>query len=73
MLQNMKDTKDGFIRDPNNPGAAINTDNDALLAYKRQKSKAKRALDAEKEINQLKSDVAEIKHMFSQLLEKLSK
>lgn len=60
----MNKTVDGFIRDNNNPGAALNTDNDALKAYKLKKQK-------DKEIEILKSDVSEIKHMLSAILQKL--
>ncbi len=59
---------DGFIRMSGNEGAIINTDNDALKAYKLQKQ-AERA--KEREINTLKEDVQQIKDLLSQLLEKI--
>lgn len=33
----MDDSFHRFIRDPNNPGALINTDNEALAAYKKRR------------------------------------
>jgi len=60
----MKTTKDGFIRDMNNPGAVINTDNVALKAYKFKKQKYK-------EIDNIKEEVKDIKNMLSLILDKL--
>jgi len=60
----MKKTKDGFIRDMNNPGAVINTDNSALQAYKLKKQK-------DKEVDLLKEEVKDIKQMLTLILEKL--
>lgn len=60
----MKTTKDGFIRDMNNPGAVINTDNAALKAYKFKKQKYK-------EIDNIKEEVKDIKNMLSLILDKL--
>lgn len=61
----MKITRDGFVRDPDNQGAAINTDNAALKAYKLTKQK-------NKEVEQLKQDVNDIKNMLSLILTKLN-
>lgn len=61
----MKKIQDGFVRDPNNPGAVINTDNAALKAYKLTKQK-------NKEVEQLKQDVNNIKNMLSLILTKLN-
>ena len=69
----MKQTQDGYIRDQNNPGAVINTDNSALKAYKSRKAKAKQADQTTQDVIQLKSEMADIKNMLSQILEKLSK
>ncbi len=57
---------DGFIRDQNNPGAVVNTDLGALAAYKLQKNK-------NKEIDNLKQEVNELKSVLYQILEKVSK
>lgn len=57
---------DGFVR--SNEGAIINTDNNALKAYKLQRE-AERTKN--EEINTLKQDVQEIKTLLSQLLEKI--
>lgn len=59
---------DGFVRMNGNEGAIINTDNNALKAYKLQRE-AERAKN--QEINTLKQDVQEIKDLLSQLLEKI--
>lgn len=56
---------DGFIRDKTNNGAVINTDNGALKAYKLQKNK-------EKDIENLKAEISEIKKLIHQLLVKSS-
>lgn len=52
---------DGFIRDSS--GAVINTDNDALKAYKMKKNR-------DKEIDNLKTELSEIRMMLAQLLAK---
>ena len=59
-------TKDGFVRDNYNIGAVLNTDNEALKAYKLQKKK-------NKEVNDLKNEVKELKGLMYQILEKLNK
>lgn len=59
-------SSDKFIRDINNQGAVINTDNGALNAYKLQKKK-------NKEIDNLKQEVTDIKNMLHLILEKLNK
>lgn len=58
---------DGFLRSESNPGAIINVDNDALKAYKLRRS---RETDKQKEINNLKEEITELKNLISQLLEK---
>lgn len=62
----MKKSMDGFVRDPRNPGAAINTDNAALQAYKLQKNK-------NREVEQLKGEVAEIRSKLDLIIELLKK
>lgn len=59
-------TKDGFMRDPNNIGAVLNTNNEALKAYKLRKQK-------NNEVNELKTEVKELKSLMYQILEKLNK
>lgn len=63
--------KDGFVRDPNNPGLVINTDNNALQAYKQQKAHQKRISNRLDEIDSLKGEVKEIKQMLNLILERL--
>lgn len=55
---------DGFVRQPDNPGATISTDYKGLAAYKLRKQR-------EDEINTLKDDVKEVKDLLNKLLEKL--
>lgn len=57
---------DGYMRASNNPGAALNTDNEALKAYKLKKQK-------NTEIDNLKNEVKDIKNLLSVILEKLNK
>jgi hypothetical protein len=57
-------SNDGFMRDSNNPGAVLNTDNASLKAYKLQKNK-------QKEFDNLKEEVSEIKSMLHLILERL--
>lgn len=62
---------DSFVRDQNNPGAVLNTDNRALDAYKKQKAKMKRDNETAAEINNLKTEVSDIKSMLHLILERL--
>jgi len=67
---------DGYIRDPHNKGAVLNTDNTALKAYKLQKNKFRevnRLKSNLTEIDNIKNEVKEIKQMLSLLLEKINK
>lgn len=57
-------TQDKYIRDKNNQGAVINTDNAALRAYKAQKQKFR-------EIDALKEEVNDIKKMLVDILSHL--
>jgi len=54
-----------FKRMKTNPGAIINTDEEALKAYKARKKN-------NKEIDNLKHEVSDIKIMLNKILEKLS-
>ena len=62
---------DGFIRDSNNKGAVLNTDNSALQAYKLQKMKQKKLDNRLNEIDNIKSEMKEIKQMLNILIERL--
>lgn len=62
---------DGFIRDSNNKGAVLNTDNSALQAYKLQKNKQKKLDNKLNEIDNIKSEVKEIKQLLNILIERL--
>jgi hypothetical protein len=62
---------DGFVRDPNNHGAVLNTDNAALQAYKSQKASQKKINSKLDDIDNLKGEVKEIKQMLNLILERL--
>lgn len=58
--------EDKFLeRMESNPGAVLNTDNSGLQAYKRRKNK-------DKEIDNMKKEISDIKTMLSMILEKVS-
>jgi hypothetical protein len=61
---------DGFMRQENNPGAVINVDNSALVAYKKKKEAELRKVN---DINNLREEMTDIKFMLSQILEKINK
>lgn len=58
---------DKFIRSPMNPGAVLNTDTEALMAYKRQKAKFKEMNDTMERQKKLESEVSEIKDALHQI------
>tara|TARA_R110000851_G_scaffold39966_6_gene101124 strand:+ start:7977 stop:8162 length:186 start_codon:yes stop_codon:yes gene_type:complete len=60
----MEKSEDSFIRSDDNHGSVVNTDNNALKAYKLKKQK-------NKEIDNLKEEVKEIKDMLGLILEKI--
>lgn len=61
---------DGFLRQPENPGAIINVDNNGLKAYK-QRRQVENTRDSE--INNLKQEISELKDLLKQVLEKKNK
>jgi len=61
---------DGFVRQEDNLGAIVNVDKSGLQAYKLKREAEKRK---ESDINTLREEVTDIKHMLSQILEKISK
>lgn len=61
---------DSYVRDQNS-GAVLNIDNGALNAYKKQKAKMKRDNETAAEINNLKTEVSDIKSMLHLILERL--
>lgn len=72
----MKKTPDGFVRDFDNPGAVINNDKDALLAYKRQKEKMREIERIKQEVQsipQIKHELNEIKETLNAILGILKK
>lgn len=64
-------TTDGFVRDPINQGAVLNTDNAALQAYKQKKAHQKKINSKLDDIDSLKGEVKEIKQMLNILIERL--
>ena len=67
--------KDGFVRDPSNPGAVINTDIRGLKAYKLQKQKNKQISELHDKVTQiddLQQQVAEIKDILKTIAEKIA-
>lgn len=64
-------TSDGFIRDPNNRGAVLNTDNTALQAYRKKKAHQKAITTKLDEVESIKKDVKEMKQMLNLILERL--
>lgn len=52
-----------YIRDPNNPGAIINTDKEGLQLYKQRKAQSQKLIDMEESIDVLKTDIHEIKEL----------
>ena len=61
---------DGFVRQEDNPGSIVNVDKNGLQAYKLKREAEKRK---ESDINILRDEVTDIKHMLSQILEKINK
>lgn len=64
------DSSENLRRLGSNPGAVVNTDHPGLKAYREAREKIRQR---NKEFEQLKTDVADMKSMMSQILEKLSK
>jgi hypothetical protein len=58
----------GFVRDMDNK-AIINTNESALIAYKKKRQKAQELNQSIDDINMLKNDVKEIKQLLVQLLQ----
>jgi hypothetical protein len=51
-------------------GAILNTDNDKLMAYKKQKLAFESSRNNSERINKLENDLSEIKSLLKQILEK---
>ena len=58
----------GYVRDKSN-GAILNINNEEIEAAKRRKAER---LNKDKEINELKNEVSDIKKMLTQIVEKLN-
>jgi hypothetical protein len=57
-------------RSTTNPGAVLNSDAQGLRAYREARERVRQT---NKDFEQMKSDVNELKSMMSQILEKLNK
>jgi hypothetical protein len=57
-------------RSQSNPGAVVNVDNHGLRTYREARDRVKQK---NKDFEQMKTDVSELKSMMSQILEKLNK
>jgi hypothetical protein len=62
-------TKD-FIRSEENKGALLNTNNEALAAYKRARELRWKAQDQDKKIEKVEEELSEIKQLLQKILEK---
>ena len=60
----------GLVRDMGNQ-AILNTDNIALEAYRRKRNKQKEIDEVISDINNMKSDIDQIKSLMQRLLEKI--
>ena len=70
----MKQLDNEFIRDNNNDGAVLNTDNSALSAYKMRKKKNHELELMKEKVNQIdsiKSEIKEIKNMLQLIAERI--
>lgn len=56
-----------FVKDTNSK-AIINVDNNALQSYKMRRDKAAKSKELEEDVQQLKSDIADIKMLLTQLI-----
>jgi len=65
----IKTDVEGLVKDPES-GAILNVDNAKLMAYKKQKQNAQRAIINDERLNRVENDVAEIKNMLQQLLKR---
>lgn len=61
-----------FIRSETNKGAIINTDNNALLSYKRQRDAMRKMEMANLRIDKLETDISDIKNILHEMMEKLN-
>jgi hypothetical protein len=59
-----------FLRDPKT-SALLNTDDNAILAYKAKKQQMQKIQDMETDVNNIKHELMEIKDMLQQILTKV--
>ena len=57
-----------FIRDTTS-NAIINTDIEGLRRYKARKAESKRILDLKNEVDSIKDEMSEIKHLLTKLVD----
>ena len=59
-----------FLRDPKT-SALLNTDDNAIRAYKAKKEQMQKIQDMEQDVNNIKHELMEIKDMLQQILTKV--
>lgn len=59
-----------FLRDPKT-SALLNTDDNAIRAYKAKKEQMQKIQDMEQDVNNIKHELMEIKDMLHQILTKV--
>lgn len=59
-----------FLRDPKT-SALLNTDDNAIRAYKAKKEQMQKIQDMETDVNNIKHELMEIKNMLQQILTKV--
>lgn len=59
-----------FVRSETNKGALLNTNNEALMAYKRSRELRWKTEDQAKKIDRVEEELSEIKLLLKKILEK---
>lgn len=67
----MKVSIDGYVRQKDNPGAALNTDRAALKAYKARKARENEINTMREEISEVRTEIKQIHSLLSLIAEKI--
>lgn len=62
--------KNDFVRQETNRGAILNTNNEGLANYRRQREIMLQALDNNKKIEKIQNDLDELKSMLQKIIDK---